>query len=203
MLVPQPKNAPGNFISCWPQLVLQLWEMDFTSTAPKEAIGGCLSSDSNGGRRPVRTCPSGISSPTQQLPASTPRAETPQGHPREKCAAHASCSLRSRRLGRPAHHQRRPAESLTDRTSPPSRARTVSNRDGGRHVTNVSYPRRQRRRLCPPTPSPRTQRPCAKLTLLPAAVSKAEGGCSTRKPRDTPRPLGSRVGGWGLDAIAQ
>lgn len=156
MLVPQPKNAPGNFISCWPQLVLQLWEIDFTSTAPKEAIGGCLSSDSNGGRRPVRTCPSGISSPTQQLPASTPRAETPQGHPREKSATHASCSPQSRRPGRPAHHQRRPAESLADRTSPHARAspatgaRTASNRDGGRHVTNVPYPRRRRRRLCPP-----------------------------------------------------
>lgn len=163
MLIPKPMHPPGNFISCWPQLVLQLWGIDFTSTAPKEAIGGCLSGDSNGGRRPVRTGPSGISSPTQQLSASTLCAETPQGHPREKHAALASCFPRSRRLGRPAQHQRLSAESLADRTSPPARAspaigaRTASNRDGCRHVTNVFHPRRRRRRLYPP-PAPPTDR---------------------------------------------
>lgn len=159
----------------------------------------------------MRTGPSGISSPTQQLSTSTLCAETPQGHPREKHAALASRFPRSRRLGRPAQHQRLSAESLADRTSPPARALpaigalTASNRDGCRHVTNVFHPRRRRRRLYPP-PAPPTDRvpaPMRKTHAPPSGRFQGGGGCCTREPRDTPRPLGSRAGGWSPDALAQ
>lgn len=98
-----------------------------------------------------------------KLPSRRQRSTLPRAHPRENHVANASCSPRFTAclLSHPSHH-RRPPKSVT--TTPPASvsaaigARTFSNPDGGRHVTNVPAPRRQRRWL--QTGNPRSQ--CAR-----------------------------------------
>lgn len=132
--------------------------------------------------------------PSSGLRVPTPSPSSPKGQPRENRAVHASCLPRFTAClpSRPPHHERPPPKSARPTAAPPASdsaaigARTASNPDAGRHVTNVLSPRGL------PGHSLRSLRACARPDAPPS--DRFQGG-RAHAPRDTRRPFGSGAGG--------